>query len=530
MLVRFRRRHILETIRKYHKGDSNEQSSLKHQYDLVCIGGGSGGLAAAKRAHLELQSRDIQPKIAIVDYREHPNIVNTSPDRPEINWRWGLGGTCTNVGCIPKKIMHTAALYGEYVQNASEFGWKVPSTVEHDWESLVENVQNHIRSIHFGYRSDMMLNKIEHINARAKFLDKHTIEVTDAKGNVKTITSRRFIIAVGCMPKYPDIEGAKEYAITSDELFALIKPPNKTLVVGASYIALESAGYLSGLNQKVTVMMRSIPLRGFDQDCAQKIVEFMKERGTTFKQGCVPTKIRKNKNSFVVEYVDDKNSVHVEEYDTVLFAVGRKCVADELGLQQLGVKFDNDKIDVNEFEQTSVPHIYAVGDCINRGLELTPTAIHAGSLLSRRIYSEELVTKNHKHIMDYTNVPTTVFTPLEYGSCGMSEEDTIKKYGQDNIEVYLIGFTPLEHEFTHKDTNKTYMKVICVGSEEKIIGFHYLGPNAGEITQGVAVAIRLGVTKHDLDSTVGIHPTVAEEMTRLNITRRSGLVAEKRGC
>jgi thioredoxin reductase (NADPH) len=509
---------------------------------LVAIGGGSGGLACAKRAHLELTKQNKKAKIAIVDYREHPNKVNTSPDRPQLNWKWGLGGVCTNVGCIPKKLMHTAALHGEYVnQDAREYGWQVQEA-KHDWKTLVDNVQNHIRSIHFGYRVDMQQNEIKNINARAKFIDPHTIQVTDAKGNVSKITSKRFVIAVGGMPNYPTIPGALEYGITSDEMFALVEPPGKTLVVGAAYIALENAGFLTGLGYDTTVMMRSIPLRGFDQECAEKIVNYMEVKGTKFIKQAVPTSITKvGEKLYRVEYEQD-GTTRSEEYNTILFAIGRTSIARELDIERLGVRLnDKGKVIVNEHEQTDVPHIYAIGDCIDvsiinsttnvlqRGIELTPVAIHAGSLLAKRIYSEDLPDKNS--IMDYMNVPTTVFTPLEYGCCGMSEEYANKKFGEDNVEVYLVSFTPLEHEFAHRDTNNTFMKIICNKADnERVVGFHYCGPHAGEITQGTAVAIRLGATKQDFDNTIGIHPTIAEEMTKLGITRRSGQLAEKKGC
>jgi thioredoxin/glutathione reductase (selenoprotein) len=535
--TRFRSKLSQLAPRYYHTNDYDVQTEINHKfdYDLVCIGGGSGGLATVKRAHFELKEHQRTTKIAIIDYRENPNNINTYPDRPKLNWKWGLGGTCTNVGCIPKKLMHLAAQNGEYIKHdAIEFGWNFKEPVTHDWKTLVNNVQNHIRSIHFGYRVDMTQNEIKYINARAKFIDKHTIEIIDAKGVKSQISSRRFVIAVGGMPIYPEIQGAKEYGITSDELFALIDPPGKTLVVGASYIALESAGFLTGLGHDVTVMMRSIPLRGFDQECAAKVVDFMHKRGTKFIRSGIPTSITKTGDrTYKVEYSkgDEKKS---EEFNTVLFAIGRRSVAKELCLEDIGVKLNYEKggkIVVNEYEQTDVPHIYAVGDCIDRGIELTPVAIRAGSLLAKRIYSDFPAQQDKRLLMDYINVPTTVFTPLEYSSCGLSEEAAVSKYGEHNVEVYHMAFTPLEHSFAHRDENQAYMKMICHSKDvERVVGFHYCGPYAGEIMQSAAVAIRLGATKYDFDSTVGIHPTTAEEMTKLNISKSSGLVAEKKGC
>lgn len=271
-------------------------------------------------------------------------------------------------------------------------------------------------------------------------------------------------------------------------------------------------------------MIRSIPLRGFDQQCANYIVEDMKHLGTKFLQESIPVKIEKINEKLHVTFEKEKN-LFTEEYDTVMFAIGRKGVTQGMNLKEIGVKLDkNDKIIVNEFEQTSVPNIYALGDIKSGGIELTPVAIMAGSTLAKYLYG------GHKVPMNYDLVPSTVFTPLEYGVCGLSEEEAIRRYGNENIEVYHVSLNPLEHHLSRHE-NRCYMKQICLKTQnEKVIGFHILSPNAGEITQGVAVAMKMGATKKDFDDTVGIHPTIAEEITINRVTKSSGVSFEKGGC
>jgi pyruvate/2-oxoglutarate dehydrogenase complex dihydrolipoamide dehydrogenase (E3) component len=279
-------------------------------------------------------------------------------------------------------------------------------------------------------------------------------------------------------------------------------------------------------------MVRSVPLRGFDQECAEKIVTYMQSHGTKFIRRCVPISLEKNGNRIRVTYknVDDGKESE-EDFDTVLFAIGRKGEAIKMGLEDIGVKIDkpSEKIFVNEYEQTNIPNIYAIGDIIKRttgvpAKELTPVAIEAGKLLAKRFFGGT-------QLMDYDKVPTAVFTPIEYGSCGWSEEEAIRILGKENIEVYHMNYTPLEWELSHRDKNMQFMKLICNKKDsERVVGFHFVGPNAGEITQGVAVAMKLNATINDFINTIGIHPTSAEEMTLMNITKSSGEPAEKSGC
>lgn len=337
-------------------------------------------------------------------------------------------------------------------------------------------------------------------------------------------------MATGGRPKYPEIPGA-EFGISSDDLFSLPHNPGKTLLVGASYIALECAGFLAGVGCDSTVMVRSILLRGFDQQMAGKIGEYMEEHGVNFIRECVPTKIEKiedgspAKLKVYAKYND--GTEFVDEFNTVIFAIGRDACTANIGLDKIGVALNpkNGKILHDAGEKTNVGNIYAIGDVLDGKPELTPVAIQAGKLLARRLCQVSDV------LTDYVNVCTTVFTPLEYGCCGLSEEDAIAQFGEENLEVYHQNFWPLEWTVSHRPENSCYLKLICNKlQKEKVVGLHYLGPNAGEVTQGFGIALKMGATKADFDNLIGIHPTTAENFTTVSITKSSGVDASATGC
>ena len=490
-----------------------------YDYDLIVIGGGSGGIAASKRA------ADLGAKVAVFDF------VTPTP----IGTQWGLGGTCVNVGCVPKKLMHNGALLHGQIAEAREYGWKVKKEVKHEWATLVEKVQNHIGSQSFGFRTTLREKGAKYINAFAKFVDQHKVKAVDRRGKETEYTADKFIIAVGMRPNYPDIPGAKEYAITSDDIFSLSYAPGKTVVVGASYIALECGGFLKGLGFDVTIMVRSILLRGFDQQCAERVGDVMREEGIEFLRGFVPTKIEQLDAGKPEEGIPPKLKIEGHngktgetvqiECNTVLFAIGRTACTSSLNLKEIGVKVNpkTAKIIVDEAEKSSVHNIYAIGDVIEGKLELTPVAIQAGQLLAERLFNGKT------QLMDYINVPTTVFTPLEYGACGYSEEAARDKFGDKKIEVYHNLFQPLEWVISGKQ-GVCYAKLVVKKADEKVIGFHMIGPNAGEVTQGFALALKLGATKKDFDMVVGIHPTNAEVFTSLTITKSSGKELTAAGC
>lgn len=447
-------------------------------YDLFVIGGGSGGLSCARAA------ATAGKKVAIADFVK-PTPTGT---------KWGLGGTCVNVGCIPKKMMHYAALLSESRSDQELSGWSPDMAQKHDWEKMVKNVQLHIKGLNWGYKSDMIKLKAKYFNSYASFIDSHTIHLDNGKGKIETVTADKIVIAVGGRPSYPDIPGDKEFGITSDDIFSLQKPPGKTLVIGASYVALECAGFLTAFGYDTTVMVRSILLRGFDQDMANRIGKYMEANHTKFMQDATPVKLEKpdpNGRTFVT--FKQGGEEKTEEYDTVLFAIGRYAVTGGLNLAAAGVTCEkNGKFKVTETEQTSTPNIYAIGDVIYGQLELTPVAIKAGTLLAQRLFQGATA------LMDYVNVPTTVFTPLEYGTCGLPEDEAKEKYGADNIATYHTQFQPLEWQYNKNRPEgcDCYVKVLVNKLDNmRVVGFHILAPNAGEITQGLGVAMKCGMTK-----------------------------------
>jgi len=485
-----------------------------YDYDLVVIGGGSGGLACSKEA------ASLGAKVAVCDFVK-PTPLGTS---------WGLGGTCVNVGCIPKKLMHQAALLGEAIQDSRKFGWNLSEEVNHSWETMTEAVQNHIGSLNWGYRVQLREKLVKYYNAYAELIDEHTIKLVDRKGKEQKITADKVVLATGERPRYPNVEGAKEHCITSDDVFSLPRCPGKTLVIGASYVALECAGFLKGIGLDVTVMVRSILLRGFDQDMAERVGAYMEKHGVRFLRKCVPSKIEvldaatpKYKVSYKSLESEEEFS---EEFNTILLGVGRDPCTSGIGLEKVGIKLSSSgRVIVDDFEQTNVPNIYAIGDILHGKLQLTPVAIQAGKLLAKRLFAGATAKT------DYINVPTTVFTPLEYGSCGYAEEDAFEKFGEDNIEVYHANFQPLEYTVAGRDGNDCYAKIICNKlEEEKVVGFHILGPNAGEVTQGFAIGLKLGAKKKDFNTLIGIHPTNAEVFTTMDTTKSSGMDIEVSGC
>nr|XP_023668375.1 thioredoxin reductase 1, cytoplasmic [Paramormyrops kingsleyae] len=480
-----------------------------YDYDLVVIGGGSGGLAAAKEA------ASFAKKVLVLD------LVTPSPK----GTTWGLGGTCVNVGCIPKKLMHQAALLGQAVQDSRRFGWEFEQQVSHCWSCMTAAVQKRIKALNFSCRQELRDGKVAYLNAFGELVTPHVVKATDAQGKETCHSASVFIIATGERPRYPGVPGDREFCITSDDLFSLHHCPGHTLVVGASYVGLECAGFLAGLGLQVTVMVRSVLLRGFE--------EYMVLHGVQFLRPFVPTKIEQIQDGRpgklrVTAVSNDGKETYEGEFNTVLLAIGRDACTRNIGLDRIGVKYNQQtgKIPVDEDERTSVGHVFAIGDVQEGRLELTPVAIQAGRLLARRLYGGRS-TK-----CDYANVPTAVFTPLEYGACGLSEGAANKKYGQDDVEVYHTSYCPLEWALPGREKHSCYAKVIChTPDNERVVGIHVLGPNAGEIIQGFAVALKCGLTKGQLDATIGIHPVCAEVLTDLTITQRAdGTAAVRGGC
>ncbi|EFA02207.2 thioredoxin reductase 1, mitochondrial [Tribolium castaneum] len=456
-------------------------ASARPEFDLIVIGGGSGGLAAAKEA------AELGAKVAVFDF-----IVPSAR-----SLKWGLEG--------------------EAVQDARSYGFQFPKmeSLKHNWKGLRETVQNHIKSINWVTKIELRDKRVEYINSMGVFHDPYTIEAK-IKNEWKTFKAKYFLISVGGRPKYPDIPGA-ELGISSDEVFGLENAPGKTLIIGAGYVGVECAGFLKGLGYDITVMVRSVVLRAFDQQMAKLVTESMVAKGVRFLHKCVPTSIeRSNGKMLLVKWIDETREEGCDEFQTVLFAIGREACIRALRLDKAGVSVvaDGDKIETIN-EQTNVPHIYAVGDVLYKKPDLTQVAIHAGKLLARRLFAKSTV------LMDYDNIATTIFTPLEYGSVGLCEETAIERYGEDNIEIYHAYYKPTEFFIPQKTNAHCYLKVVAKrGNQQKVLGMHFVGPQAGEVIQGFSAAIKCNLTVDNLRNTVGIHPAIAEEFSRINLTKR----------
>ncbi len=454
---------------------------MKH-YDYVAIGGGSGGIASINRA------ASYGKKCAIIEAKH-------------------IGGTCVNAGCVPKKVMWYSSQIAESLHLfAPDYGFDV--TVNHfDYGKLVASRNAYIKRIHGSYQAGFDKNGVEVIHGFATFIDKNTLQITKSDGSTDTIRADHILIATGGRPSRPNIEG-QEYGIDSDGLFELTHLPSRVAVVGAGYIATEIAGVFNSLGAKTHLLVRQDkPLRNFDALIADTLVQTMQTDGITLHTHANPKRIIKNADdSLTIEY-DDGRTLTV---DCLIWAIGRVPATDRINLDGVGVATDNKGfVIVDKFSNTSVDGIYAVGDIIAGGVALTPVAVAAGRRLSERLFNN----KPDEHL-DYSLIPTVVFSHPPIGTIGLTQEQAIAQYGADNIKVYQSSFTPMYSAVTqHRKPCK--MKLICAGSNEKIVGLHGIGYGVDEMIQGFAVAIKMGATKRDFDNTVAIHPTGAEEFVTM---------------
>lgn len=453
----------------------------KH-YDYIAIGGGSGGIASINRA------ASYGKKCAIIEAKH-------------------LGGTCVNVGCVPKKVMFYGAQVAEAINNyAPAYGFDV-EVKKFDYAKLVESRQAYIGRIHTSYNNVLAKNNVDVLNGFARFKDAKTIEVSYEDGSTELVTADHILIATGGRPSIPEVKGA-EYGIDSNGVFALNELPKRVAVVGAGYIAVELAGVLNSLGSETHLFVRQhAPLRNQDPLIVETLLEVLAQDGIQLNTKALPEEVVKNADGSLTLKLQDGRETTV---DTLIWAIGREPATDVINLEVTGVKTNSrGQIIVDKYQNTNVPGIYAVGDIIEGGIELTPVAVAAGRRLSERLFNN----KPNEHL-DYNLVPTVVFSHPPIGTVGLTEPQAIEQYGEENVKVYKSSFTAMYTAVTeHRQPCR--MKLVCVGKEEKIVGLHGIGFGVDEMIQGFAVAIKMGATKADFDNTVAIHPTGSEEFVTM---------------
>jgi glutathione reductase (NADPH) len=455
---------------------------VARHFDLLTIGAGSGGVATTSRA---------------ASYGAKCVIVESGR----------IGGTCVNVGCVPKKVMWNGAMIAHALRDAEDYGFRIASH-EFDWATLRAQRDAHVLDLNGAYERNLAKNGVEVVRGTARFVGPKTVKV-----GTETLSADHVVIAVGGQPIVPDVPGAA-FGITSDGFFELATQPRKVAVAGAGYVAVELVCLLSALGSDVALLMRRPHvLNDFDAMLRDELLEQMKSDGVHVIPATQITRISKAAQGLRVEHAAGEA---LEGLDCLIWAVGRRPNTDRLDLRATGVAVDTSGcIPVDEFQATNVPGIYAVGDIVGK-FELTPVAIAAGRRLADRVFGG---MKDRK--LAYENIPTVLFTHPPIGSVGLSEEAAVKAFGAGNVKVYQGRFTPMLHAFT-KRKPMCAIKLVVAGEQEKVVGCHIIGPGADEILQGFAVAVHMGATKRDLDDTVAIHPTVAEEL----VTMRGGRPAK----
>jgi glutathione reductase (NADPH) len=445
----------------------------KYDYDLFVIGGGSGGVRSARLA----AGLGVRTAIA-EEYR--------------------FGGTCVIRGCVPKKLLVYASEFGHAIDDARAYGWTVGEK-RFDWKTLIANKDAEIERLSKVYSNGVEAAGGTVIRSRAEVMDPHTVKIV-SEG--RAVTAERILIATGGHPFIPDIPGT-DLVITSNEAFHLEELPKKIVIVGAGYIAIEFAGIFHGLGVGVEILYRGGEiLRGFDHDLREGLTAIMKGQGIAITLNTEPVAIEKTRGGLSV--VTNRNGCIA--CDAVMFATGRRPNTVGLGLQKLGVKCGwNGRIMVNDFYQSSVPSIYAVGDVTDR-VNLTPVAIRDGIAFIEGVY------RNNPNPVDLAYLPTAVFSQPEIGTVGYTEESAREMFRK--VDIYKTSFRPLKNTLSGRP-DRMLMKLVVDAETGKVIGAHILGPDAAEIIQALAIAVRLGARKADFDSTIALHPTLAEELVTM---------------
>ncbi|MGS0681684.1 glutathione-disulfide reductase [Shewanella sp. 125m-7] len=450
---------------------------MAQHFDYICLGAGSGGIASANRAAMR------GAKVLLIEAKE-------------------LGGTCVNVGCVPKKVMWYGAQVAEAMHlYAKDYGFDV-TVNKFDWSTLVASREAYIDRIHGSYDRGLESNGVTLVRGYGRFVDKSTIEV-----NGEHYTADNILIATGGAATIPNIPGA-EHGIDSDGFFALAEQPKRVAVVGAGYIAVEVAGVLQALGSDTHLFVRKhAPLRNFDPMLSEALMESMAIDGPTLHTHSTPESVTKNDDGSLTLKIENGESYDV---DCLIWAIGRLPSTGNIGLENTKVELDAKGYVITDAQQnTTDAGIYCVGDIMAGGVELTPVAVKAGRLLSERLFNGMTDAK-----MDYSCIPTVVFSHPAIGTMGLTQPEANAQFGEDNVTVYTSGFTSMYTAVTaHRQACK--MKLVCAGDNQKVVGIHGIGYGMDEILQGFGVAMKMGATKADFDAVVAIHPTGAEEFVTM---------------
>ncbi|MBN2647813.1 MAG: glutathione-disulfide reductase [Thiotrichales bacterium] len=450
---------------------------MTYDYDLIAIGAGSGGLSVVERA------AEYGKKCAVVEAKK-------------------LGGTCVNIGCVPKKVMWFGAHIAEALRDAPDFGFHVKQEGL-DWGKLVRQREQYIGNITTWYQGYMADKGVEVLQGWGSLVDAHTVEVAG-----KTYTAETIVLAPGGQPLIPNETENAELGITSDGFFALTQQPKKVAVIGSGYIAVELAGVFQALGTQTTLVSRKdLVLRGFDDMIRETLTQAMLTSGIQKAYHFKVKKLESMTDGTICIHSDDGQQLG--GFDQVVWAVGRETLVEPLKLENAGLSVNGKGfIEVDARHQTAVENIYAIGDVTGQP-QLTPVAIRAGRYLAERLY-------NHKPnlVLDLHAVPTVIFSHPPVGTVGLAEHEARAQFGSDQVKVYTSVFTPMRYAFTEHQI-KTALKLVVCGEEERVVGIHIVGDGADEMLQGFAVALQMGATKADLDATIAIHPSSAEELVTM---------------
>ncbi len=447
---------------------------MTDKFDLIVIGGGSGGLAHAQRA------AEYGARVAVVEYRP-------------------LGGTCVNVGCVPKTVMGYTAPHTHYFHHAGDYGFDI-DVHGHDWQALKSRRDAYVERLNGIYARNLANKNITHIEGGARFIDAHTVDVDGRQYGADCI-----VIATGGRPIVPEVPGA-ELGITSDGFFELEQRPDRVLIAGSGYVSVELAGVFNGLGTDTHVVVRKEGvLRSFDSMLSSELMDAMRAAGIALDTGVVPQSVERTDDGIVLHAADGRSFGPV---DALIWAVGRIPNTEWLDADKAGVAIDSRGfVPTDKFQQTNVENVFAIGDVTGRDA-LTPVAIAAGRRLADRLYGG----MEGRHL-DYELIPTVIFSHPTIGTVGMTEDEARAEYGND-VKVYTSAFTGMYYALGD-DKQRSVMKLITTGDDERVIGCHVIGEGADEMMQGFAVAMRMGATKSDFDDTVAIHPTSAEELVTM---------------